>query len=351
MRLYLLGGRQPRCRSREHSPVGILPNASFAVALILFSAVVLLATACSADPQALVKPRTLTAIKVNQVSLDSAASFWSNAPKLQTPTKPTKQGAADGPTVTLQAVYDGKEIAIRAEWADPTESIVKRAWVWDGSKFTSRAGDEDRLQFLWPIGNDAEFASKGCTAACHTSDPDSKKWWMGSAKPGKIFDDWHWKAARTNPFEQSDDAWWGDGLSNPNDFESGRHSDKSQSGGAARNQNKEGTGPQFANGKEGNPFIFKGEEAPLDVAKLTSGAVVPGYVINKMDGSRGNIAARGKWADGKWVVVIKRALNTGNEDDAVFNPPKPLPFGFAVVNDGGGLDHTVSPDVLTLEWN
>jgi hypothetical protein len=49
-------------------------------------------------------------------------------------------------------------------------------------------------------------------------------------------------------------------------------------------------------------------------------------------------------------LVIRRLLNTGHDDDAVFIAPKPMPFGVSVVDEGGGLDHTIGPDVLTLEW-
>ncbi|MBK7919353.1 MAG: hypothetical protein IPJ94_24450 [Chloroflexi bacterium] len=56
------------------------------------------------------------------------------------------------------------------------------------------------------------------------------------------------------------------------------------------------------------------------------------------------------WADGTWVVVYRRLLNTGHEDDVSFSPPKAVPFGMSVVDNGGGLPHTVGTEVLTLEW-
>ena len=32
-------------------------------------------------------------------------------------------------------------------------------------------------------------------------------------------------------------------------------------------------------------------------------------------------------------------------------PPRPVPFGVSLIDDGGGLDHTNAPDVITLDWN
>ncbi|MFN3980328.1 MAG: ethylbenzene dehydrogenase-related protein, partial [Caldilinea sp.] len=113
-------------------------------------------------------PNTLTAIKVDATSLDLNADYWSKAPVLSIDTKAAKEGNPDGPTVMLQAVYDGDTIAIRGEWADPTESL-KNAWQWDGTAFSKVKGDEDRLMLVFPIQNNAEFASKGCAAACHNT--------------------------------------------------------------------------------------------------------------------------------------------------------------------------------------
>jgi len=58
----------------------------------------------------------------------------------------------------------------------------------------------------------------------------------------------------------------------------------------------------------------------LDTAALEIGAVIPGYVLSKPVGSRGDIETLGTWSDGKWVVVIRRPLNTGHDDDVVYIP-------------------------------
>lgn len=295
------------------------------------------------------KPNTLTAIKVDAAPLDANANVWANAPRLEVAAKAAKEGNPDGPAVVLQAVYDNESIAIRAEWADPTESILKNAWTWDGTAF-KKSSDEDRLMFAWPIGNNAEFASKGCGAACHNTDPDPEKWWMGSTSADVRYDNWHWKSTRTHPAGYADDQWWNI-LEDPNNPSSSRRNDAKESGGYADNVNDAKTGPKFMSSKGVDvKFIFKGEEVELDTTKLSPGAVIPGYILSKAVGSRGDVEASGAWADGKWVVVMKRALNTGYEDDATFTPPKPVPFGLAVVDNGGGLEHAVVPDVLTLEW-
>ena len=149
---------------------------------------------------------TLTAIKVDETTLNSEASFWEDAAELTIATEATLEDEPDGPSVQLKAAYDDESIVIRAEWLDETESILKNSWTYDGSAF-NKSGDEDRVMFAFPIENNAEFANKGCTAACHSDADDEAEWWMGSDDDSFRYDAWQWKAARTNPVDQVDDKW------------------------------------------------------------------------------------------------------------------------------------------------
>ncbi|MCL4301462.1 MAG: hypothetical protein KJ077_37525 [Anaerolineae bacterium] len=290
----------------------------------------------------------LKAVKVDEATLDSTAGFWANAPKLEVPTKAVREGKSDGPAVTLQAAYDATNLVIRAEWADPTNSNFKDAWKWDGSAFARIKANEDRLMYLWSIGNDAQFASKGCAAACHNQNPDEKTWWMGTENADLRYDIWQWQAARTNPVGQASDEWLG---TRPDEKSKARRGDKRESGGAALNRNEEKTAPAFMHSTDlASSYLLAGQEAPVDPAKLTPDMLLPGYIISPFVGSAGDISAQGQWADGKWVVVLMRALNTTHEDDVTLTPPKPLPFGLAITDDAGDHNHTVSQEALTLEW-
>ncbi|RIK39992.1 MAG: hypothetical protein DCC55_16395 [Chloroflexi bacterium] len=306
-------------------------------------------SAATGAEQSPAQANTVTAIKVDSVSLDAEADFWAGAPILTVPTVGQSEDEPDGPEITIQAVYDDQHIAMRFEWADEEASLLKNAWTWDGEKFT-KSGDEDRVQLLWPIDNMPEFASKGCAAACHNLDPDQEKWWMGTDTPDLRYDLWHWKSTRTHLVGQSDDQWVSD-LANPDDVESPRRGDAKESGGYKDNINEAGDGPAFMHPSDPDAlFIPTGEEAPLDTSALEPGTVIPGFLLAPAVGSRGDLAANGVWADGKWVVVIMRPLDTGHDDDVIFTPPKVYPFGLSVTNNGGGLDHTNAPDVLTLVW-
>jgi hypothetical protein len=317
------------------------------LSLIIFASLVL--TACGGGALE-AKEGTLTAARVAIGSMDPAAEFWERSPVLEVPTvKAEDPESGDGPAIMLQAAYDDTYLYVRAEWQDATESVLKKGWTWDGAGF-EQSGNEDRIMFLFPITNNAEFSSKGCAEACHNTADSVDDWWMGSESEDVTYDAWHWKAARTGPVGYADDKWWGS-QTDPEDYESARHGDEREGSHYSDNRTEDKSAPMYMNGADlSSPFIFLGDEVALDTSMLSAGDVVPGYVINRPDGSRGDIDAVGFWENGSWVVVLRRLLDTGNADDVVFIPPKAVPFGVSIVDDGGGLPHTVGPDVIVLEW-
>jgi hypothetical protein len=294
-----------------------------------------------------VAQNTLNVIKVDDAALDASAAFWADAPKLEQATKSVFPDTPGGPVVTMQAAHDGEFIVFRAAWEDPTETVLKEAWIWDGNGWTQSEEDEDRLMIVWPIGNNAEFASKGCGAACHFSE-DRTSAWMASDSEDVTYDNWHWKSARTNAVGYADDQWWG---LKGDDEDTGRKNDTRDSGGYANNAVEDGSGPAFMSSESTEVnFIFKGKEIPIDTAALKVGDRIPAFVIEPAVGSRGDVQALGSWQDGKWVLVMRRALNTGNDDDVEFIVGKPLPFGMSVIDNGGDANHKVTEDKLVLDW-
>ena len=294
-------------------------------------------------------PNTLTAVKVDATSLDGGAAYWAQSPKLDVSTSGAAPDKPAGPVVTLQAAYDGQYLVIRSEWPDTTNSLQQDAWTWDGKAF-SQGGEGDLIAFIWPMSNNAAFASKGCAATCHNSNADQEKWWMGSDTADVRYDGWFWQSAATNPTGYSDDIGW-TVLSDPADMGSPRVLDALDSGGHADNVNADATGPAFMSAKDLKSLILlDADKTAIDPTKLATGGIVPGFVLSKAVGSAGDVEAKGVWANGKWVVVQRRLLNTTHTDDASFTPPKPVPFGMAVADSAGDLDHKISKDPLTLDW-
>ncbi len=297
------------------------------------------------------KPNTLTAVKVDATTLDAAAPYWAQAPKLDVSTITALPGKPGGPTVSIQAAYDGQYIVIRSEWPDATNTLTRNTWTWDGAKFT-RAGQEDFISFIWPIGNNAAFASKGCAATCHNTSTKQEEWWMGSDSADVRYDGWFWMSARTNPVGYTNDIGWIN-LVDPKDMGSPRVTDAVESGGFVNNTDgaAENPSPKFMSSKDlKSLLLLDADKVAFDKTKLVAGNTVPGFVLAKAVGSLGDVEANGVWANGKWVLVQRRLLNTSHNDDAVLIPSKPTPFGIAVADAAGDADHKISQEVLTLEW-
>ena len=238
-------------------------------------------------------------------------------------------GGGGPSTAVVRAAYDEYNIYFLVGWDDPTstESIHKKMWTYDAAADSwSQAQNEDRLYFLWNI-NAVDFPEGGCSLYCHLGEADweqadSK---MGTNNPGDRVDVWHWKAARTNPVGHADDKYWVD-LTHADviiyEGERVLRTRLGDSGSGFDSDNKEQELPAFmhANDPGANvDFLMEFETVDFDPeANWTDGDTIPGYVLKSGTGSRADVVSAATYAEGTWVVELKRGLNTYNADDVQF---------------------------------
>lgn len=251
----------------------------------------------------------------------------------QTPLHSVKAIKGKGPDVVLdlRAMHDGSHIYLLARWPDESASVTKKGWVYTKEGWQQLKGDEDRIAFAFNV-NTTGFAEKGCASLCHYGSE------MGTGAEGEKADLWHWKAARGGLHGYCDDQFF------QFDDEKGRADDE---GGSAYKDNadKEGKAPlrRWKDDADKNgPF---NEETSVEIAadwKPAEGYTVPSLWLRAPKGSRGDIEAVGKHADGHWIVMFKRKLDTGNADDAKFEAGKDFAFTAAIFDDTGaktGSEH------------
>jgi hypothetical protein len=78
--------------------------------------------------------------------------------------------------------------------------------------------------------------------------------------------------------------------------------------------------------------------------------VMPKYIVlRNTSGSITDVKAKGVWKDGKWHLEIKRLLNTGNDDDLVFERGISVKAGIGIFNASETTDHNIS-DVLVFRF-
>jgi len=220
----------------------------------------------------------------------------------------TPQSGADNgiSSVTMRSVYTTDDIYFYAEWTETANvamDATRKEWTYDlATTSWAQSGNEDRAYWAFPI-DDADFAANnGCTKACHGG--------LMYTDPGDIWDVWHWKAARTGPTGTLDDKWWD---------ENDRNSDYGMS---AYMEPTNGALPQFMHINDVNANaaypVWIWDMVPFTAGAWADGATIPGVINRLPTGSRGDVAAVGKWDTDTWILEVKRARNTGNGDDVIF---------------------------------
>jgi PAS domain S-box-containing protein len=320
----------------------------------------------------------------------AAEAAWKKAKRL---TVNIQDGTIGDIEIGMQAAYDQERIYFFARWPDSTKSLIKNAWIYDkktkqwvkklkdfklsGKNITEKEiiENEDRFSIKWNIDNSVKgFNSIGCQVLCHGDR-------MHTNGPDERVDTWHWKGARNYLLRYMDDKW----LNNKKtigwdykDIEAARQSDSLD-----KASGLEGLGGNYIDNSQTIMIQGKAVKIPLywepgshneDALFITQeeikngeaikiahpdqinqNHIVPGYVLFRPIGSRGDIDAVGMWKDGFWNLEFSRRLVTGNADDVQFDITKNYRFGIAVMDNCGGFKaykrgHSISIRSYTLQF-
>lgn len=135
--------------------------------------------------------------------------------------------------------------------------------------------------------------------------------------------------------------------------ETGRRKDAG-SGGDVKNQTDDKSKPLYMQDPVITPsvpgfLLFEEAIKITDYSIFKAGDVIPFRLPKKPSGSRFDVRAVSRYADGGWVVMLYRKLDTGHEDDVIFNPLKKYSFALAVF-DNSGDDHSKATIPMTLSF-
>lgn len=234
--------------------------------------------------------------------------------------------------VDMRAFYTDRDLYLRLAWKDATPDRALMEWVADGVRWQNTGSQEDGFGLMWaPVGQFARFT---CSYACHIKDfgvnrasfHASNK--MSLAEEGTWLDLWNWKAGRTAIYDFADDRFLDrDGMKGDLPGEIFHPNSSLAQGGP------EGT-PSF--GENDRPLYLDAHRRVADGVPL-AGTRAPGYLVDRPAGARADVAATAEHRGGRWIVVLRRALDTGDRRDVPFVPgdPRGVAFGLAV------MDHTL----------
>ena len=293
---------------------------------------------------------TLVATKVKKAPTGLDDPIWQEAKEIQVPLEGKAKFAGKKLIVRTRAVYTYEDLYFRFAWKDATRSVTKAAWQFNGQKWSHQKGNEDRLALLFEITRIKNFGSQGCTATCHGPYRHPlRDYKFSTGTAAEKGDLWHWKAARTDPYQHADDQW----LTVPNE-QTGRRNDAGK-GGDVRNETEDKSKPlymQDATRKPSKPgFLLMDEAVKItDYSGFKAGDIIPYRLPQNLIGSRGDIKAFSRHANGGWTLMLYRPLDTDHEDDAIFDPRKMYSFAMAVFDDSGDEDSYDIETTITLKF-
>jgi hypothetical protein len=152
---------------------------------------------------------------------------------------------------------------------------------------------------------------------------------------GEFLDLWMWRGARSGPIGYGDDAF----VLDYRNADLGR----SPFSGPAQPQwmyDAAATGYSAIPESEWDwmldeaPLIPGVNAVPFDPnAQFNVGDLLPRQVLQEPTGSRADLLFNSRWENGRWVVEMRRALNTGNPEDKAFMPGQVYNVGLAIFDD------------------
>lgn len=294
---------------------------------------------------------------------------------------------------TLRAGYYGDEIYFLMEWVDGDDSKDRQSWyfdpedkLWKGEhKYANTSDDkfyEDKFAFLFPIGEVSGFSSSTCYATCHQAStiatPKDKHTRHYLTTPGQKIDMWHWKRVRGTYIGQVDDQKMGFVAPPYTSGSNGRAGDATGVGGYAGNSQTlfngvtdvsvpayivpngtdyywisqddlGGTAKEviavdsmgvltYEGGGQISPLIEGGYE------QGTGNKRFPSVITSEFTEGRGDISISYTYTGSGWICEFNRKLNTGDEDDVIFNIAEELDFGLAIF-DNAAIAHGIKPNL------
>ena len=295
--------------------------------------------------------QSVTATKVKNAPAGYDDPAWQKATAVNVHFEGKEIFAGKKTSVTTKAVYTDQEIYFLFTWDDATKSVTKGAWLYDGQNWSHQKGNEDRISLLFEINRINNFATKGCAVVCHVPEgaANAKDGKFGTKSTAEKGDLWHWKAARSDPAGFADDTW----VTVISDKKGGRKGDAGN-GGDTKNMTEDKSMPKYmlapGNKLAKNDILLASHISEIkDYSVFKAGDMLT-YRMPKMpEGSRADIKAVTRYANGSWTVMLYRQLDTGHDDDVAFNPRKKYNFAMALFDDSGDED-SYDSEVLSLQF-
>ncbi|MBU0673395.1 MAG: hypothetical protein KJ950_01975 [Proteobacteria bacterium] len=238
--------------------------------------------------------------------VDGNDQDWQDVPGVEVPVA----GELAVRSVLVKGGVSGKEVFFLFQWDDTTEDLQHKPFIWNEAAQKYDAGPQQEDRFAINFAMSGDFTTDWISGNSFTADM------------------WHWKTARSNPL--------------------GLAQDKMTI--ITTEPTKKAYETKAKNGQK--IYIIRpsdeGSELYSTIRYATKEKdMMPKYImIENPTGSVADVKAKGVWKDGRWTLEVKRLLNTGNKDDAVFELGKAIQGGIAVFDRSGDEHHNISSTLI-----
>ncbi len=266
---------------------------------------------------AILRRATISAIRVAAVADLSDDGAWSNISSTRLPMTPLWWRDDADPDLQVQAAHDGQTLVLRLTWQDETQDLHA----------VTSGHFEDAAAVELYRGENEPF--------------------LGMGGPGSPIDAWFWDADRQSATDVEDR--YPNAVVDIYPFhETTVDTAEGQRPGAETASQPDVSLPAVASA---NPIVPTDDESRSGGSALTAGG--PQTVTFRIPKNQ-SVDARGNWADGRWSVVMKRALQPDAPEGGVsLTPGERVSVAFAVFdgakNDRDGQKMITAWNDLTLE--
>ena len=207
----------------------------------------------------------------------------------------------------------GDRIFFAARWADSSESLVYRPWIWRGTRYRRGSTQDDKIALRFEISG--EYNRSMIVDADY------------------VVDVWVWSSARSNLIGIAEDQIHTIStkpIENAPEYES-------ENGTIIFIDRIGDSGVQgFASKK------------PASRKVKTESRLPSIEVVGSAQGSIADVSAKGVWKDGFWTTEFSRKLDTGNSDDRAFTSGDQIHFQLAVFDEGYEEHKSISEPALLI---
>jgi hypothetical protein len=216
-------------------------------------------------------------------------------------------------SVELAMRIVGDRIYFATRWADNSESLVYRPWVWRGNRYRRGKTHDDKIALRFEISGEYNRSM--------IVDTDY------------VVDVWVWSSARSNLIGMAEDQIHTIStkpIENAPEYEA-------ENGKIIYIDRINDSGTHGITSRK-----------PANRKVKTETRLTSIEVVGPAQGSIADVSAKGVWKDGFWTTEFSRKLDTGNSDDRAFTSGDRIHFQLAVFNESQEEHKSISEPALLI---